>query len=47
MENVNSSIAPVPCKEESAPTIYGMDGVKRNAMQKGINIVNGKKQIKN
>ena len=47
MENVNSGIAPVTGKEASVPTIYGIDGVKRNAMHKGINIVNGKKQIKN
>ena len=47
MENVNSGIAPATGKEKAAPVIYGMDGIRRNEMRKGINIVNGKKQVRN
>jgi len=27
-------------------TVYGLDGVKRTAPQKGVNIINGKKVVR-
>jgi hypothetical protein len=35
-----SSLTPHPS------SVYGLDGVKRSAMQKGLNIVDGKKVVK-
>ena len=40
-----NAISTIPAKATSAESIYSLQGVRMNKLQKGVNIVNGKKVV--